>query len=383
MESVDNIAEVVRVLRVETHPNADRLDLVYIRGWQVVARKGEHKAGDLCVYIPIDSVLPHDLEEELFPADSKIKLTKSRVRTIKIRGAISQGMILPTRDAAVTRRIEDPIEGMDVTGMLGITHYEPPDTGSPQQGATQGVSRKRNTFFKEYSKMGHFKNYPDLFSEGEQVIVTEKIHGTNFRAGWVPCIADSWWKKVKAFFHLLPEWEFLYGSHHVQYTPSKKFSGYYKTNVYKEAVEKYGLEARIPKGFVAYGEIYGSGIQKGYDYGLPEGERRLAMFDVLVTTTGGEQRWLDWEGVKAMSEASQVPTVPVVFEGEWDASKVPAWESGPSLVGHKSLITMKWSQEHREGIVVKPRIEQQTWVGRKMLRSINPEYSMVAESDFH
>lgn len=382
MDTVDNLAEVVKVLRVEPHPNADRLDLVFVRGWQVVARKGGHKPGDLCVYIPIDSVLPHDLEEELFPVGSKITLTKSRVKTIKIRGAISQGMILPTRDAAVTSRIEDPIEGLDVTGMLGITHYEPPVRESPQHTGGGTIAKRKNTFFKEYSKMGHFKNYPDLFADGEQVIVTEKIHGTNFRAGWVPCVADTWWKKVKAFFGYLPEWEFLYGSHRVQYTPTKQFSGYYKTNVYKEAVEKYGLESRIPKGFVVYGEIYGSGIQKGYDYGLPEGERRLALFDVLVTTTSGEQRWLDWAGVEAMSEASHVPTVPVIYDGEWEARLVPAWESGPSVVGH-SHASLKWSQEHREGIVVKPRIEQQTWVGRKMLRSINPEYSMVAESDFH
>lgn len=76
---------VVKIDDVIEHPNADRLDLVQIAGWNCVIRKGEYQKGDKVVYIPIDSILPFEIESKLFPPDSKVKLSKSRVKTIKLR----------------------------------------------------------------------------------------------------------------------------------------------------------------------------------------------------------------------------------------------------------------------------------------------------------
>jgi tRNA-binding EMAP/Myf-like protein len=90
--------EVVQIDEVLKHPNADRLELAKIMGWQVVIGKGNFKVGDLAAYIPVDSILSESLEARLFPPDSKIKLNKHRVRSIKIRGQMSQGMIIPLKD---------------------------------------------------------------------------------------------------------------------------------------------------------------------------------------------------------------------------------------------------------------------------------------------
>lgn len=392
-------AEIVRIDRTEKHPNADRLDLAFVRGWQVVVRTGSVTAGQLVVYLPIDSVLPPDLEADLFPMDSKIKLTRSRVRTIKIRGAISQGMVLELTDKAVKQRLAphfalgdghgtiDIYEGTDVTDILGITKYEPPTSSIPARMGGQKV-RRENTYFKQYGKISHFKNYPDLFEEGEEVIVTEKIHGTNFRAGWVPTEANTLWKKVKKFFGLLPEWEFVYGSHHVQLQNKFLWNGYYKRNVYAEAVHKYSLEARIPKGYVVYGEIYGPGIQKGYGYGVPSGEHRLAIFDVMaLNPTTNQMEYQAWDSVVAMSETIRVPTVPIIVDGKFRQVDVPLWEQGPSLIGwhpNHPVLNNDPAQPHREGCVVKPRHGTgESWMGRKVLRSINPEYLLINETDFH
>jgi len=364
---------VVKIERVEKHPNADRLDLVHVRGWQCVTQRGTFKAGDLAVYIPIDSVLPPDLEAVIFPPDSKVKLSKSRVKTIKLRGAISQGMLVSAEEFLKGYEYS---EGYDATELLGITHYEPPAAPASMRG-DQVSKKKKNPFFPVYTKMSHFKNYPDLFEEGEDVVVTEKIHGTNFRAGWAPMIADTVWKKIKRFFGHLPEWEFVVGSHQVQINMAKNWKGFYPTNVYVEAVKKYDLEAKIPLGQIIYGEIYGPGIQKRYGYGLADGEHALMIFDILLSTgpSDARQGYLPWQSVQNLAQYLNVPTVPVIYRGQYSKALIPRWEQGVSLVSA--------AQAHREGCVIKPELEQETWIGRKILRSINPEYLLKSESDFH
>ena len=64
------------------------------KDWQVVTQKNIYNVGDKVIYVPIDSVLSNELETKVFPPESKVKLNGSRIRTIKLRGAISQGMIL-------------------------------------------------------------------------------------------------------------------------------------------------------------------------------------------------------------------------------------------------------------------------------------------------
>jgi RNA ligase (TIGR02306 family) len=265
--------------------------------------------------------------------------------------------------------------GEDLTDALGITHYEPPAPPASMRG-DQVSKKKTNKLFPVYPKMSHFKNYPDLFVEGEEVIVTEKIHGTNFRAGWAPMQIDSVWKKVKNFFGFLPKWEFVFGSHQVQ-LQGKKYNGFYSSNVYQQAVETYDLEAKIPLGIIIYGEIYGPGIQKGYGYGLAEGEHRLAIFDAIMSAGPAEelQGYVSWPMLVALAAEIGVPTVPVIYRGPYHAANVKDWESG-----HSQLCP---TQAHREGVVIKPVSEVVCWIGRKILRSINPEYLLKSESDFH
>src|SRR5580765_8503788 len=90
--------EVVKIDEIMPHGNADRLELAKIMGWLVVTGKGNFQKDQLALYIPVDSILPNTLEMRLFPPGSKITLKKGRVRSIKIRGQMSQGMIIPLED---------------------------------------------------------------------------------------------------------------------------------------------------------------------------------------------------------------------------------------------------------------------------------------------
>lgn len=122
------MATIRRISEIRNHPNADKLDLASIDGWQLVTAKDNgFKAGDLVVYCEIDSWIPH----EVAPFLSKGKEPREyngvkgeRLKSIKLRGALSQGLILPLSvlpypEAAFT-------EGDDVSEILNIQKWERP-----------------------------------------------------------------------------------------------------------------------------------------------------------------------------------------------------------------------------------------------------------------
>lgn len=109
-----NLASVQKILNVTPIDGADSIETAHVLGWQVVIKKGEYKIGELCTYIQIDTVVP---ETEYFDF---LRERKYRVRTIKLRKQISQGLIVPLPKGKWN-------EGDDVTEIIGVKKYEKPD----------------------------------------------------------------------------------------------------------------------------------------------------------------------------------------------------------------------------------------------------------------
>lgn len=360
--------EVVQIDAIEKHPNADRLDLAVVKDWRCVTSKDRFVAGSLAVYFPIDSILPEALEAKLFPPDSKIKLEKHRIRTIKIRGAISQGLLC-TLDELGLRNY--PV-GVDLATKLGVTKFEPPVNDAPQGRANQTSRKQTNPFFNKYTDIENFKNYPNLFQPDDDVVVTEKLHGTSFRAGYVPFHASTWWKRIKRFFGLAPKFEFVYGSHNVQLQDKIFYNGYHSEtgNVYAEMVAKYKLKEVLPRNVVIYGEIYGEGIQKDYSYGLTD-ERRMAVFDVKI-----DGNYMDHHSAMLLCSRYGLPRIPVEHVGPFVSRDfVKQWVDGPSKLNPL--------QKVREGVVIKSLREEMTYAGRKMLKFKSDEFLLKTDDDTH
>ena len=194
--------KVVRIDSIEEHPNADRLELAHVAGWQVVVQKGRYQPGMLAVFVPLDSILPTKLEEHLFPPDAKIKLEKSRVRSIKIRKALSQGMLIWPEDVtALYPELAKAKEDDDVADILGVTKYEPPlphyqRFGGPRQKGT----RKNHPLFSKYTDIENWKHYPKLFVDDEDVYITEKVHGNQHQIWCIPTQSTSLiWLRSEVF----------------------------------------------------------------------------------------------------------------------------------------------------------------------------------------
>ena len=144
---------ITQVLEVSNHPNADRLELISVYSFQVIASKGQYQKGDAVIYVPVDSILPKDLEDFLFPPDSKIKLNGSRVRAAKIRQVVSQGLLIKPDSLSSLDKYKDlevDIE-QDLKDILGITKYEPPVPGFQQTNQGPKVRPLENPAFKKYN----------------------------------------------------------------------------------------------------------------------------------------------------------------------------------------------------------------------------------------
>ena len=119
------LATIRRIKEITPIPNADAIETATVDGWQVVTRKGEFQPGDLVVYFEIDSLLPLRPEFEFLRKSSYRKTERQegfRLRTVKLRGQISQGLLCSTD--ILPSGIHNV--GDDLTETLGIEKFETP-----------------------------------------------------------------------------------------------------------------------------------------------------------------------------------------------------------------------------------------------------------------
>ncbi len=346
---------VTKILAINEHTNATSLELATVYGFQVVVPKNRYSVGDSVVYIPIDSILPQDVEEKLFGKDAKVKLTNSRVRQIKLRGLVSQGMIATPESLGVkSYKLEE-----DISSLLGITKYEPP---TKEIVITKGSRKlKRNTphpDFTTFNGLTNMKWIPTAF-EGKNVVIQEKCHGSLGRASMLPYRANTLLKRVKRFFGLTPTHEFVYGSNNVDITNSRSYKGFYDEDIYGKVFRKINAHLKIEENEIIYGEIIGPGIQKGYDYGLKE--HKFILFDVKRLYSDGSQEYLNPDEVEEYARERGFDFVPVLYKGPFNLELAKQMAEGPSIYAPV--------QKVREGVVVKLQ-ENYSVAGQKQAAKI-------------
>lgn len=146
------LASIQKILDIQPIENADKIELATVLGWHVVVSKSEnHKIGDLVCYVEIDSQCPETLLFEF------LKERKYRVKTIKLRGQISQGLIIPL-DKLPKGNYK---EGQDVTKILGITKYDP-EAEKENKLIEQSMKNNKNPIHKKLMK---YKWYRKLYSK--------------------------------------------------------------------------------------------------------------------------------------------------------------------------------------------------------------------------
>jgi RNA ligase (TIGR02306 family) len=124
------LATIQKIKAIEPIENSDFLELAHVMGWQCVVKKGEFQPGDWGVYFEIDSYLPIDERYEFLRASSYKNNQHMgegfRIKTVRFRGALSQGLILPL-DKFLEISAEYISEGYDVTELMNVRKWEMPE----------------------------------------------------------------------------------------------------------------------------------------------------------------------------------------------------------------------------------------------------------------
>lgn len=357
-------APVTSILKIDAHPNAERLEIATVYGFQIIVQKGRYQIGNKILYIPVDSVIPEWLDYKLFPPGSKVKLDKRRVRQIRLRGAASQGMIVNLEDIAEKVNPDYLTLEQDVSKILDIRKYEPPakKESGPKRGTPRNKDRE-NPRFHQYGGIDNIKWYPNLFAE-QEVVIQEKLHGSNCRASFAKASANTLWKKILNFFGKLPAYEFCYGSNRVQLQERSGYKGYYGEDVYGAVLKKVDAFSKLKPGETIYGELIGPGIQKGYEYGLKD--HHFVLFDVKVEHADGSQEYLDPEEAEAFAIERGFDFVPVLYKGVFNGELAKQLSSGPSVYSPEEKV--------REGVVVKIRNQYSINGSKRALKLINEDY---------
>jgi RNA ligase (TIGR02306 family) len=369
MENQNSVAYVGIIGSVVEIPSADNIELVLVNGWQAITKKGEYQVGDKVVVATTDAVIPQDLSDLMGVTNYLRK--GQRVRTVKLRGVYSECLLIPFKYLAPKSLENNVNEGDDMMGILGITKYEPPVKTITLQSGGRKIKYHQNPNFKIYYKFPNQKNVPDMFNEDDEVVITRKLHGTNARYGIVKKKKLSLWDRVKMFFG--DKWagfEYVYGSHNVE--KGSDSQGFYSTDVWDEVAVKYDIRSKLwshvkdtyeylDSGFIIYGEIYGAGIQKNYDYGLSE--IKFAGFDVEV-----DNEYVGYPAECAHFDVLNLPQVERLYWGSWDKEKQDKYVFNNFIEGTKVP---------HEGIVVK----SVTGNRGKVSKVINPDYLIYGEKN--
>ena len=181
------LATIRQIDNIQPIEGADMIELATVGGWKVVVAKDvNHKVGDLVVYCEIDSFLPIEPEFEFLRKSSYKKMADGtegfRLKTIKLRGQVSQGLILPLKDAYEVFKRNTPnmdmvwFEGLEVTEMLNIVKYEPP---VPAQLA--GLVKGNFPSFLKKTDEERIQNLTKEYQNYtlEKFYVTEKLDGSS------------------------------------------------------------------------------------------------------------------------------------------------------------------------------------------------------------
>lgn len=329
------LAYVVTIDEVQPIPNYDKVEYARVGGWWVIVRKDQFKAGDLAIYIEIDSRVP---EKEPFMFLEKRNF---KIKTLKMCKVISQGLLMSPSDFGWNAA--DLAVGDFLTEKLGITYADAEDNKrkAPSADKYKKMAQRNGKLFskplfrwlmrRDWGKKLLFifygrkkdtrtwpawvkktdeercQNMPWLFSNNsdEEWIASEKIDGTSTTF------------TMKGFGR---KREFYICSRNVVFDkPDKKC--YYETNVYTEMAEKYDIENKMASMLDArkdvldfitiQGETYGDSIQKR-DYGLKE--HKLMVFNLIFGFKNGEVKRFNSIEMTNFLEEYCIPCVPIIDE---------------------------------------------------------------------
>jgi len=347
-----------RIASVSPIPDADRIEMATLEGmdFTFVIGKDSFKPGDRVVYFPVDSLLPEALAETLGLKGKLAGKDQNRVKTIRLRGIMSQGVVA---DPSILGELPAPLEtlvtvGVNLAFLLGVTKYDPPEN-IVSDGVLLPLPDGQSMYDIESAD-----RYIDIAAGmmDEPVFITEKVEGSNF------------------WFRLEPDGTVLVGQRNNRIEPLEGVE--HTFHRLAGGADPLGLAKSlgiVGKPVTIYAEALGPKIQGNY-YGFKA--HTLRIFDIKV-------------GFDFLAPAVFLAAVREFYGAAWADMVVPVlvypeegitlrkWLAGRTIKGAsdgKSLLVNRL----REGIVIKPLTEARNpSIGRRILKQRSPAY--LSKSD--
>ena len=337
--------QIVKIEKVEKHPDADALDIVTVLGdYPVITKRNEYKVGDLSAYIPIDSIVPDtDMfyflcpkSVEKYEDNGEIKTRpigpkynlgsvpeKYRIiKAKKIRGIYSQGMLV---NGLVK---PDMFAGCLIDELLGLKKWEEQEEDNiPNAKRIRGGNAEKapQGWSIPYYDIDGLRKYVNCLLPDEEIVLTEKIHGSN--ASFCHD-GDRLWVKSRNFYKRKdtedPWWDIA-----IRYELEQKLSS-------------------VPN-MVFFGELYGLVKNFRYDCPIVNGamQSKIAFFDIWDLK---KMRYLDYDDFINLTKSLDLPVAPELYRGLWSGKEeMYPYAEGTTCFGGKHI---------REGFVLKTTKER-------------------------
>ena len=302
------LASIQTIHNIREIPGADNISQATVMGWNVVVKKEDFVENDLCVFLEIDSLLPDDHPDFAFMEKSKY-----RVRTMKLRGVLSQGLAMSLN---VLNKAYLWIEGDDVTEILGVKQWEPP--AKFNAGGVRGAFPfyvPKTDEIRVQSALGVIEEL-----RGLPCYITVKVDGTS-----------ATFSNRDGDFHV--------SSRNLSLKPADD-------SAHWRMARKYDLETKLAElgNFAIQAELCGPGIQKN--------RLMLKEHDVFVFSVYDIDNtlFLGYNDMKDVIDDLGMQSVPALFFGtlDMDLDQLISFAEGNYL----------GTDNPREGIVVRPMEEQ-------------------------
>jgi RNA ligase (TIGR02306 family) len=329
------LASIQKIIHLEPIPNADAIEKATVLGWELIVKKNEFKQGDLAVYCEIDSLLPDRPEFEF------LRPRGMRIKTIRLRGQISQGICFPLTFLPPDFNI---VEDADCTEALGIIKYEPPIPAN-LSGTIKG---KFPSFIPktDETRVQILQRLLDKY-KGTNCYITEKVDGSSATY----YLKDGEFGVCSRNFELLEDSE----------------------NSFWKVARQMNIENKLRnfgKNIAVQGELVGENIQ--------DNRLKLRGQKVLFFTAFDIDRFefLNYNDFITVFETLQLPTVPIINTNyilDNDINEIVKMATIKSVINPEAWV---------EGIVIRPLGEKIDLLlsnenfnnGRVSFKAINPEF---------
>lgn len=327
------LASIQRIKALEPIEGADAIERATVLGWQLVVKKDEFRVGELCIYCEIDSILPEKPEFEF------LKSRGMRIRTIRLRGQISQGICFPLSFLPEGTLME---EDADITEILGVTKYEPPIPAS-----LAGVMKGAFPSFIPKTDETRVQVLQNMLSKyvGTKCYLAEKLDGTSVT-------------------YYVNEGVFGVCSRNLEVEESEE-------NTLWKVARELDIENKLKsvgKNIALQGEMIGEGIQNN-KY-LLRGQQAY-FFNVFEIDRYKFLDFVDFQEFMTKFEFKAVPILDTNFELTDNIEELVTLSVAKSVLNPKL---------QREGIVIRPLQEiTNPRYGRVSFKAINPEFLLKYE----